>query len=132
MPYCRNCGTKLEEEVNFCPECGAAQKPATTEKEAAPEIPVVPIAETPEEPTSSGKLSIGLIVWSVINIVFCCLPFAIPSLIMTVMAKDAFTAEEEAKKLRSAKICNLIGTICFVILYILYFVFSMLETVAME
>lgn len=26
MAYCRNCGTQIGEDVNFCPNCGAGQK----------------------------------------------------------------------------------------------------------
>lgn len=43
--YCRFCGTKIPDNVKFCPECGANLAPASTPS-AAPEesAPVVPMA----------------------------------------------------------------------------------------
>lgn len=32
--YCVNCGKKIDDGVAFCPECGAAQKVATTQNNA--------------------------------------------------------------------------------------------------
>lgn len=128
MPFCRNCGAKLEEEVKFCPECGTAQEAIPSEATAAPtpEIPVVPVAEVPEEPKSSGALNVGLLVWSILNLIFCCMPLGVVSLVMTITAKDATTAAEEAKKLKAAKTWNLVGTIASVVLYVLYFAFVIL------
>jgi hypothetical protein len=39
---------------------------------------------------------------------------------MTVLAKDAPSAEDEAKKLKASRICNLIGTISCVVFFIFY------------
>ena len=131
MPFCRNCGAKLEEEVKFCPECGTAQEAIPSAATAAPTpeipvIPVVPVAEVPEEPKSSGALNVGLLVWSILNLIFCCMPLGIPPLVMTIRAKDAATAAEEAKKLTAAKIWNLVGTIASVVLYVLFFAFGVI------
>ncbi|MCW4034713.1 MAG: zinc-ribbon domain-containing protein [Candidatus Bathyarchaeota archaeon] len=30
MPYCRKCGSELNEEIAFCPKCGTAVKPTET------------------------------------------------------------------------------------------------------
>ena len=118
MPFCRNCGTKLEEEAKFCPECGTAQSAAATEE--ASSIP--PIEPEIVEPKASGVLNVGSLVWSILNLIFCCMPLAIVSLIMTVTAKDAPSAQEEAKKLKTAKTCNLIATIGTAVFYVVYFV----------
>ncbi|MBQ9735378.1 MAG: hypothetical protein IJV96_01160 [Clostridia bacterium] len=48
------------------------------------------------------------------------MPLGVASLVMTIMAKDAPTEEESAKKLKTAKICNIIGTIGGVVIYALY------------
>ena len=114
MAFCRNCGTKMEENAKFCHVCGTAQ--ATTETEN--NLP--PITAFPS-PFPSHSLSVGILVWSILNLLFCCMPLGIVSLIMTVAAKDAPTAEEEAKKLKAAKICNLIATIGAVVIYVIYF-----------
>ncbi len=36
MPYCSKCGTKVGEEMIFCPNCGASLKAAQPPVEAAP------------------------------------------------------------------------------------------------
>lgn len=39
--FCENCGTEVSETTNFCPSCGAAQRPS-------PEVPTGPPPTTPE------------------------------------------------------------------------------------
>lgn len=119
MPFCRNCGKQLEENVKFCPECGSAQENAS-EAEAAP---TPPVTEIPTPPKASGILNVGQLIWSILNLIFCCMPLAIVSLIMTVTAKDAPSAEEETKKLKTAKTCNLIATIGSAVFFVIYFAF---------
>ena len=58
------------------------------------------------------------------------MPLSIASLIMTIQAKDAPTAAEEKKKLKTAKICNLIATIGGAVFYICYIVFYVLVILA--
>lgn len=29
MPYCRKCGTKMEEDARYCPKCGFDNQPQT-------------------------------------------------------------------------------------------------------
>ena len=53
----------------------------------------------------------GLLVWSIINLICCCLPLGIVGLVFTVTSKNEMTAEAQEKKLKNAFICNLIGTI---------------------
>ena len=38
MKYCANCGKAMEDNVAFCPECGAAQQ-AAPQAEARPVLP---------------------------------------------------------------------------------------------
>ena len=51
-----------------------------------------------------------MLVWSIITI-FLCTILGIIALIMTITAKSELTGEGEQKKLKTAKILNLIGTI---------------------
>ena len=125
MPFCRNCGHEIEEDVKFCPECGTNQE---IKKAAEPvedftvdTSPVFP--EEPIIPPASGKLNVGMLVWSILNIVFCCLPLAIVSLVFTTNAKDAPNAQEEEKKLKVARICNIVNTSVVGGLAVLYFLF---------
>jgi cation transport ATPase len=46
MPYCSKCGTKVEEEMSFCPKCGAA---LVVEQPSAVAAPQVPRAEKEEK-----------------------------------------------------------------------------------
>ncbi len=137
MPFCPNCGIRIVENAKFCHYCGTAQKkykpigkknivpeaeevdfkdaePAPEEKAPAPAI------ATPELPT--GKLSVGMLVWSIINTIMCCAPMGIAAIIFVAKAENAATAEEEKKKLKTAKVLNLIPAICYLILLVFYIV----------
>ena len=50
--YCRFCGTKIPDNVKFCPECGAnlAPVPSAAPEESAPAAPAVPEIPTPYDP----------------------------------------------------------------------------------
>ena len=74
----------------------------------------------PQQP--SGKLNVAQFVWSIINILMCCMPLGVASLIMTIVAQGAATLDEENKKLKTAKTLNLISTIGGGIIVIAYFV----------
>ena len=121
MAYCKNCGVALDENAKFCSTCGASQEEETVVAEITSEEIV-----TPEPKKASGKLNIAQLVWSIINLVACCGPLGIAGLILTIIAKDAPSAEDEAKKIKVAKTCNLIGTIGGVIISVLYMVIVVL------
>ncbi len=55
MKFCGNCGTKVEDNVKFCPGCGAAMEAqaATEENEQATAQQAPPTTETP--PKNAGK-----------------------------------------------------------------------------
>ena len=50
--YCRFCGTKIPDNVKFCPECGAnlAPVPSAAPEESAPAAPAAPEIPTPYDP----------------------------------------------------------------------------------
>ena len=132
MAYCKNCGNQIDDGSKFCSFCGANQESNEQHQYSAPEQETV--EQNPAEqqytgafyteplvPKASGALKVGMLVWSIINLVMCCMPLGIVSLIMTVMAQNATSAQDEIDKLKTAKICNLIGTIAvgiFVVIYI--------------
>ena len=117
MAYCSNCGTKLEENAKFCLACGTPTEQTENNSNADSFENT-----TPAPAKASGNLNVAQLVWSIINLIACCMPLGIVGLVMTIFAKDAPSAEEEAKKLKTAKTCNLIGTIGGVVIYILYLV----------
>jgi len=43
MPYCWKCGTKLDEDANFCPTCGTPVAPQVTEPERRRPISTLPV-----------------------------------------------------------------------------------------
>ena len=51
--YCRFCGTKIPDNVKFCPKCGAslAPVPSAAPVESAPAAPAAPEIPTPYDPT---------------------------------------------------------------------------------
>ena len=51
--YCRFCGTKIPDNVKFCPKCGAslAPVPSAAPEESAPAAPAAPEIPTPFDPT---------------------------------------------------------------------------------
>jgi len=54
MPYCQKCGTKVSEEMAFCPKCGAPLKVEKPPVEAAP-APAPPRAEKAEKREKEEK-----------------------------------------------------------------------------
>ncbi|MBE6885750.1 MAG: zinc-ribbon domain-containing protein [Ruminococcaceae bacterium] len=112
MALCSSCGAQNADNTLFCTQCGASLQ--------APPV----VAETPRQ------LATGQLVFSIINIVLGCCSLngimGIIALIMTIVAKNAATDEDAEKKLRVAKILNivalvacLIGTM-FAILYLAF------------
>ncbi len=138
MPFCPNCGIRIVENAKFCHYCGTAQKKYKSigKKNIVPEeeIPVQEAEPAPEEKSPvdekasslpempSGKLNAGMLIWSILNTIMCCTPMGIAALIFAAKAKDAATAEEEKKKLKTAKTLNLIPTILYLILIVFYIV----------
>ena len=132
MAFCSNCGTQLDENSKFCSNCGAEQAsvqpvPAETDYNFTQTFdePVVP-----EVPKASGNLNILHLVWAIINILACCMPLGVAALILTVLAKDAPSAEEEAKKIKTARLCNIIGTVSAVVLFVVYIVLIVVGALA--
>ena len=126
MAFCSHCGNKLEENSKFCPVCGTRMEEVSKEESFSDnpvtEVldPVYEVNSAPAPKKASGELNIGMLVWAIINLVACCTPLGIAGLICTILAKDAPSAEDEAKKLKTAKTCNLIGTIGGAVVVVLY------------
>ena len=117
MAFCKYCGNELPEDAKFCTSCGASQSDGT-QKQARTENTYVPVQMPP-----SRTIKAGYLVWSILNILFCCLPFGIVGLVMTVIARDAVTAEEEMQKLKKAKGWNLAATITGAVAVVLYIIY---------
>lgn len=106
MAFCKNCGANMDDSANVCSTCGTPvtnQNFQNFQADAAPR---------------KGTLNTGFLIWSIVNIVLCCMPLGIAGLVFTITAQNKPTIEEEQKALKSAKIFNLIGTIVGAVLFI--------------
>ena len=107
----------VEEQQVYSP-----QMPPQTPQ--APQTPPQPQAAY-TQPTHQDRGSVNVnttpfLVWSIINLVACCLPLGIVGLVFTLNAGKATTQAEADEALKKAKIFNLIGTITGVVVLVLY------------
>lgn len=75
-------------------------------------------------PAPSGSFQTNptvLMVWSIINLICCCLPLGIVGLVFTLTAKNEPTPEAQQNKLKNAFICNIIATIVGIVVGIISF-----------
>src|SRR6185369_17179292 len=57
MSFCGNCGTKLTEDQDFCPECGSRVRGGTSASQTGQE-PVTPSANVPMADTPASRASV--------------------------------------------------------------------------
>jgi len=130
MPFCPNCGTNLENNEKFCPNCGKnmqentqSASQSTNQTYTQPNADNVSAYSAPYNAQATPRsLNTAQLVWSIVNILMCCLPLGIVALIFTIIAKDAPDDETEARKLKTAKACNIISTVGGAIIIVLYIV----------
>ncbi|MBQ7384457.1 MAG: CD225/dispanin family protein [Clostridia bacterium] len=120
MAFCPNCGKSVDNGVNFCPSCGAAI-PTNNEFNGTP-LNEEFIYDAPQP--KQRELNVAQLVWSIINVVLCCMPLGIAAVVFTIMAKDAPDDETEAKRLKNALIFNIISTVAGVLVTIISFIVS--------
>ena len=112
MAYCSHCGRQLGKNVTFCFACGRTTK--------------TPAENVAALTKASGKLDIHMLIYSIFNTIMLCMPLGIASLILTFQAKNAHSAQAEAKKLKSATICNVIATIMAFTIFLIWVLFCVL------
>ena len=126
MLYCQNCNQYLPDGTVYCPHCGAGSlmqvappppypptDPNFAHPPTSPGYPYPPYGNPYQSSVyGSHKLQVGLMVWAIILIVssYGSL-FGILSLIWLLLAKDELYACEEQKKIKTAKIFNIVGTV---------------------
>ena len=133
MAFCRNCGTELQDGQKFCGNCGTPvdnfenKENTNTEYqgsyEEAPKYE--PISEEIFAPAPAGKLSVGMLIWAILNTVFsactCCLPIGVLPLVFAILTNNA-DPEISRKRRKVALICNIIVTALIVAYFVLTFV----------
>lgn len=123
MVKCKYCGTEFTDGTNFCPTCGAKTD----------EIPVVEaITEDKYKSDSQAKnrkLHGGMLAWAIVNTVLGCCNLSsfilgIIAIVFTAQASSCKTDADEANRLRTAKILNIIGTVVIAIHIILFIIIT--------
>lgn len=94
MAYCNNCGTELLGSMTKCPNCGYN----VANGQVGQQYSVPPYA--------TG----GLLAWSIIVLLLCTIP-GIVALVQTTKINKCATVEEQAKKIHSAKVWCIVGTV---------------------
>ena len=132
MPFCPNCGAEIERGISFCPYCGGPvkepEKPQVQmpEPPAAPEPPVQEFFPQPAEQPSYSQpyqqpinpsyepvppvATGGLLAWSIITLLLCTIP-GIVAIVQTVGINKCTTVEAQQKKMSSARVWCIVGTI---------------------
>lgn len=131
--YCTNCGEKIDINAPRCPHCGCVlhQEHSYTHEQYREQENTGfnpnqggfnpnqggfnPLYRTPMHPVKR-PISTGLLVFSIINIVFSCcvlpsLIFGIIALVFTIQAQSARNTEDEITKKKIALILNIVGVI---------------------
>ena len=112
MKYCTHCGAELHEEQVICVKCGCMVQ------NGAP--------AAPQAPKKRG-MSTGMLIFSIFTLLFCCQPIGIAAIVFTLLANDAKSDEDEQKKLRTAKILNIIAMVFGALILIFYIFVVLLE-----
>lgn len=134
MSFCPQCGLSLPPGAVQCPQCGLplntqpngqqgynpppSYNTVQNQQPYPPQNPYPPMQQPYGNPYQqpilygSRKLNVGMLVWSIILMVSTYgFVFGLIALIMTILAKDEVYAQGEQKKLNTAKILNIIGTV---------------------
>ncbi len=111
MAFCPYCGSMHESQTKFCENCGAGLQENAPAKTFSPEPPV----------QSTRSLHVGQLIWSILNLIVCCMPFGILSLVFVLKAKEAPNDDIASGHLDKASLFNIIGTAAFM-LYIIVFI----------
>lgn len=127
--YCRNCGTKIDEDVKFCPNCGenlqsTAQEPSTST--GTPEVVEDKPAKVWTIFSQVGKiLGIVCLATSLIPYInYISLEFAIAGIVFSCLGRKAKTEETD-------KNCSL-GLKLSIAAVVVSFVMAVLYTVLLE
>ncbi len=158
VKFCTECGTVVEETLEATSELElesedmhvdskiaetdhevVGEEVETTELELASEPipqPTPQLVSEPQNPYTQSRQpkevtvnTTPYIIWSIINIVICCMPLGIAGLIVTLQANSAKTQEAADKAIKNATIINSIGTVSLFVFMFVYFMFIVLMAI---
>ncbi len=115
MAFCRKCGSELTEGQLFCTKCGEPVEVMNNNNTSEPA----------PAPVEKAKLNVGMLVWSIINMLCCGTVVGIVALVFTIMA-DNQPIEKANGYLKVAKILNIVATALaavIVVIYIIWIIF---------
>ena len=121
MKFCTNCGAALDGE-KFCTNCGAPTGAANDEREAK--------RSEPKKNTQPNRLSIGMLVFSIINMVTGAKTLGIISLVLTLLSAETADGSRSVKYMKIAKILNIIGVVVTVLTVVAIVVYTVLMVIA--
>lgn len=156
MAFCGKCGSQISEENVFCPKCGALLEQGESSASADARQPSQqsgynsPYNQQPIQQSNTYQQynqqsnqyggynagpyqapppvdNTGILVWSILTTLFCCLPLGIVGIVLSSQAKSAVTPEEAQNKLKNAKLMCIIGDVLGFIFLIIYFIFIFAE-----
>jgi predicted RNA-binding Zn-ribbon protein involved in translation (DUF1610 family) len=112
--YCSHCGTVVEENVRFCPNCGNPPQHQNIQQQNLQQPYMLPTYITPPP---------DYLIWSILSLVFCCVPLGIVALIYSIQCKSAIAAgryNDAVKHSKTAFQWNLVSLIAGILIGILY------------
>jgi len=124
---CSNCGKSISSaDQEFCDGCGtrlSQQSQAPTQQvNYQPTQPAQQsFQQKPPELNNTKQL-----VFAIINLLCCCFPLGIVSLIFAITAKSEPTAEAQQKKLKTSMTCSIIGIIVGALAIVIYLIIMIL------
>ncbi len=144
MKNCPNCHQQIGDNEMYCPNCGArvdAQSQQNTQQYAQNPQPGYDQQQyaqpdysqqqynqqyaqqgQPGQPGAPTKYfnTTPYLVWSILNLLFCCMPLGIWSLVLTTTLNNKPTYQEAEKNFKTAKILCIVGTAAGFVIELLY------------
>ncbi len=137
--FCNRCGNPVGDNDYICNNCGERlphsnigaapnyqqpyqpqyQQPQYQQPQYQQPYPNYGYAQQPFGELASGKLNVGMLIWSIANLIMIW-PVAVAAIVMTILANGSMTRQEELKRLRTARNLNIISTTIGVVLIIFY------------
>lgn len=144
MMKCPKCGYDVPDGAKFCPQCSnpmssdpSQAQPGAIDPQSMynysqpnysqPGYNQPPYYNAPQN--TQPKNATGMMVWAILNLIFCCLPLGIAGLVLTAGSKND-PPEVQEKKIKNAMICNIIGTVGGVLVYVLLFATGVIAELA--
>ncbi len=134
MPYCNQCGEKIQKDATFCDHCGASlvdaeaggsrlygQPPSPPSSESSPE----PAASEPEEKSYPAGHVPNHLVKAIIATLCCCMPAVVAGIVYAAQVDghlrsgDLAAAQESSKKANFWSNLAIVGGVIVGIFYIL-------------